>query len=246
MGRQLKSDRVFHLYLRLSRGEVINKQNYAMAENVTLRTFERDIQTLRNCLSDAFSYEQVLYDSAKGGYYLQGREKPRGLSLVEGFFLLHALQYHGALREDEAAGLRSSVLAQLPGNEQAALSRLMPDMSQYRSPPHNQAIMKMVQDLLLMILEKRKIKIQYYGPSEEEELTVLPLEIICQEQSFFLIAAKAPDDEGPCLLLDISTIRAFIPLREYFLVSDSLRARWKMARQSIFTETANADKKQRR
>ncbi len=243
MGRQQKSDRILNLYLRLLRGEVINKQNYAMTEEVTLRTFERDIQTLRNCLSDAFSYEQVLYDSTKGGYCLQSQEKPCGLSLIEGFFLLHALQYHGALREDEAAGLRASVLAQLPGSEQAILCGLLPDMSQYRSPTHNQAIMKMVQDLLLMILKKRKIKIQCSGPGREEELTVLPLEITCEGQSFFLIAANALEDEGPCLLLDISTIRAFIPLQEYFLVSDGLRARWEMARQSVSTETASTDKK---
>lgn len=244
MGKQFKSDRVFSLYLRLLKGEVINKQNYVLEEKVTPRTFERDIQTIRNCLSDAFLFDEILYDSKKDGYYLRGGDKPKGLSLIEGFFLLHALQYHGALREDEAAGLRNSVLAQLSKPDQDILQDITPDMSQYCPPSHKQAIMKMVQDLLLMIRERRNIKVQYPSNVEEDGLVVSPLEIVCGGQAFFLIAAVAHSVEEKCVLLDISMIRAFVPTQEYFIVNDSLQAVWKEARETFYQQ--NAHKKQRR
>ena len=65
-----KAHRVLLLFYRLLKGERIRKTNFAFEHQVTERTVERDIQTIRNCLEEQHANMSLLFDRTDESYYL--------------------------------------------------------------------------------------------------------------------------------------------------------------------------------
>lgn len=221
MGVHYKGDRILSLYLRMAAGETIHKENYCMEEEITPRTFERDIQTLRNCLSEQYCYETVLYDKVQDTYFMESSPRPRELTFVEGYLLLKILLQQQPLREDELTGLADSLVSLTSVTTRQELRKMLDDsMSQYESPNHSQAIMKTIDDLLLVIRKEQKVKLSYLVKRSAREITVSPLGLEYGKGTFYLIA-DMEDKEGA--LFSVPAIQSFIPLAEYFLKNQRLK-----------------------
>ena len=70
----LKYDRMLDLYMRLSDGEIINKEDAAKEYQVDCRSIQRDIDALRNFFSNQTvsrgEIAEIVYDREKKGYRL--------------------------------------------------------------------------------------------------------------------------------------------------------------------------------
>ncbi len=235
MSQQHRGDRILALYLRMRDGESIRKMNYTLEEGVTPRTFDRDIQTLRNCMSEHYLREEICYDKVRDAYYMTNHSGARELSLVEGYLLVKALLQDRILRDDEIAGLADSVISMTRGSERKQLQELVQgDILRYISPDHGQAIMKLTDDLLLMIRRRQKIRLRYGSGSKQSEIEVLPLALEHgAHELYFLFATKAGDRGA---LLEVPKIHSFQPLSDYFNMDERMEQMQKEMRCAVQKE----------
>ena len=65
-----QGDRALAMYLRLARGQVINKEEEAARYGVSTRTIGRDLEVIRDCLSDwqaeTGEVQQIEHDRKRG------------------------------------------------------------------------------------------------------------------------------------------------------------------------------------
>lgn len=223
MSRHYKGDRILSLYLRMLDGEPIRKLNYTMEEGVTPRTFDRDIQTLRNCLSEHYLREEIRYDKIRDVYYMTDPPRPPSLTLVEGYLLIKALLYDRILRDDEIAGLADSVLPFIKEPDRKVLQDMLQrNIPHYTGPPHGQALMKLIEDLLLVIRKKQKIRLRYDLGSGQKEMDVLPLALEHGEHEIYFLFCS--DHNGIGATIEISKIHSFTLLPTHFLADEKMRA----------------------
>lgn len=223
MSRHYKGDRILSLYLRMLDGEPIRKFNYTMEEGVTPRTFDRDIQTLRNCLSEHYLREEIRYDKTKDVYYMEDPPRPASLTLVEGYLLIKALLYDRILRDDEIAGLADSVLPFIKEPDRKALRDILQsDILHYTGPSHGQALMKLMEDLLLVIRKRQKIRLRYDLGSGQKEMDVLPLALEHGGNEIYFLFCI--DYDGSGATIEISKIHSFVLLPTHFLVDEKMKA----------------------
>ncbi len=62
--------RILKLYDALAGGQLIKKSTYCMENGISERTFDRDIEKIRNYLSESFSGKEVLYLTGENAYGL--------------------------------------------------------------------------------------------------------------------------------------------------------------------------------
>lgn len=223
MSQQHRGDRILSLYLRLRDGEAIRKSSYVLEEEVTPRTFDRDIQTLRNGLSDHYLREEILYDKVRDAYYMSHHTSVRELSLVEGYLLLKVLLQDNALRDDEVAGLADAVISLTRENERKILQGLLrEDILRYASPDHGLALMKLMGDLLLMIERRQKIRLRVDAGFGQRELDVLPLALEHGPGAFYLLFFME-GGEGRGTLIEAQKIHSFLPLPVHFSVDEGMK-----------------------
>lgn len=66
-----KTDRVLRIYSELVQGRVLTKRGLAQQFSVTERSIQRDLSALRCFLAEQGAGQNLVYDKATGGYYLQ-------------------------------------------------------------------------------------------------------------------------------------------------------------------------------
>lgn len=67
-----KTDRVLRIYFELAQGRALTKRGLAQQFGVTERSIQRDLSALRCFLAEQGTGQNLVYDKAIGGYYLQG------------------------------------------------------------------------------------------------------------------------------------------------------------------------------
>lgn len=67
---ELKSSRILSIYTRLMEGEMLDKQLLAQSFNVTERSIQRDIETLRCFFAEQHIEKDIVYNKKTGGYSL--------------------------------------------------------------------------------------------------------------------------------------------------------------------------------
>lgn len=224
MSKHYKGDRILSLYLRMADGKEVQKLNYCQEESITARSFDRDIQTLRNCLSEHYLGEEIIYDKAGNCYYLQSAPKPKEITNTEIYLLLKMLLHDRVLRDDEAAGLSDVLISMARPTEQAELREIFrSEIARYEPPQHGQAIMKILGDLLLMIRQRRKIQLEYHIGKHAQRVIVCPLALEYSDNVIFLSAAMEQDGTRRGVLFDISGIHSFLPLSTYYTFDDPMQ-----------------------
>lgn len=65
-----KTNRVLLLFYHLSRGERINKFSFCEEYQISERTFDRDVDAIRNFLSSIYTSSELLYSQETRSYYI--------------------------------------------------------------------------------------------------------------------------------------------------------------------------------
>ena len=81
-GVEVKSDRLLAIYMQLTQGEVLKKQNLAEQFRVSQRSIQRDIEQLRSFFAEQMLAQDITYDRQVKGYYLTDT-LPKGLTNSE-------------------------------------------------------------------------------------------------------------------------------------------------------------------
>mgnify|MGYP000354585598 CR=1 FL=1 len=184
-----KATRILMLYRQLLCGQSVDKVTYSLEYGINERTFSRDIETIRVFLGEIYSENQLLFDRDSNTYYLTGK-RPRYMNRMDATILIKILLESGLLRKDEMEGLIDVVLSSVQQYDAEVIKDYLSyDIKSYTSETSN-AVLKFVGDLYGVLKAGYDIELIY--SKEEgyiETMKVSPLQIICKEHGFYLIAA---------------------------------------------------------
>ena len=114
-----KAGRELLLFNAFISGKKVNKADFVEEHHINDRTFERDIENIRNILAEVHSAAEIKFDKTENFYYMQGihLHENNGLSAVEAVTVLKVLLPSKALRKDEMYGLARSLFAAVVPDE---------------------------------------------------------------------------------------------------------------------------------
>ena len=184
-----KTGRVLILFCRLLRKERIHKAGYAVEYQMTTRSVERDISTIRCMLAELHVGRELLFDRLDDSYYLSDDGK-EFLSGMEVMTILKVLLGSRSLRRDEMTALVQSICQMLPPKDRKKVSDAIQDeVRGYIGPLHGQALLKMAWDLNYCISKQQKICLHYKNKQGDMlQRKVLPLNLVFAEYYFYLVA----------------------------------------------------------
>lgn len=239
-----KAGRVLILFNALIRGRKINKADFANNYGVNERTFDRDIEAVRNILAEIHSSAEVLFDKLENHYYMKNwsEHESRGLSAIEAIIVLKTLLSSRALRKDEMQGVFHSVYPLVvPDERKMVINAVNNDIEKYISPVHGKAVMKMLEDLSNVIQRRFKIELQY---SEEgdclKKYVVAPMAIIFFEYYFYLLAVPDGNDHVQPAVFRVDKIECFKLLDERYAMS--LYEQWRQRNILSPSQAINSEK----
>ena len=184
-----KVERVLMLFWKLYSGLRISKVAFCFETDINTRTFDRDIEAIRNFLSENYSGQEVVFDRTSNTYYMTGPTR-KILTEVEYTAISTILLGSKALRQDEMNGLMKSLRELTEHGNRNLQDELGQMLSEYDGSSHEYAILKMQWDLYQCIKRKVIIKIRYQSPWEEvEEKVIVPFALFFENYSFRLEAA---------------------------------------------------------
>ena len=184
-----KINRILMLFHKFTQGEKIDKKDFSKANGISERSFDRDIEDIRNFLAEIHAAGEICFNKADNVYYLSGWNKHK-LSSIEVITIMKVLLGARVLRKDEMQGLAASIRMMTdPMARKEAVNSIYSELDNYISPVHDKAILKMLEDLNKVIQRRLKIDINYTKANGERiQRRVLPLIFIFSEFYFYLIA----------------------------------------------------------
>lgn len=192
VSRTDKNTRILMLYDALLNGNGVDKKVFSIEHGIDERSFDRDIEDIRLFLSESFSYEELIFDRESNTYQLTG-SRPIYTDRMEATVISKILLESGLLRKDEMHGLLSTVISSVTQRDaKVILQYLSNDIEGYKSNT-NVAILKFVEDLYVILHSDYDIKVTTNGEIGRHTCNVSPLEIICENQEFKLVAAEDYD-----------------------------------------------------
>lgn len=229
-----KAGRVLTLFYRLINGERIKKIDFAKEFNITERSVDRDIQTIRIILDEVHASSRLLFNSDEEIYSLSCKEK-RYLGGVEAVLLATIVLGSRSLCRAEAEGLVQSILTLLPVHEKhATIEAIREDLQEYVEPVHKQALMKMQWDLYQCIRCRQKIQICYLkNTGEEVKRKVMPMDITFSEFYFYLIAFIDKGEYNVPAFFRLDRINSFDVLSEYYERKITKNYSWARERKAL-------------
>ena len=189
MIRTDKNTRLLVLYDALLNGNSIDKKTFAMEHGIDERSFDRDIEDIRLFLSESFSCDELIFDRGTNTYYLSG-SRPKYMDRMEATVISKILLESGLLRKDEMQGLLDSLMSSVTGRDAKAIKNyLSQDLKRYKTTTQA-AVLKFVEDLYVVIKSDHDIKVTICEDNSKSIIrNVSPLEIICYNKEFCLVAA---------------------------------------------------------
>ena len=171
------------------------------------RSFDRDIEDVRLYLSESFSAEEVIYDRANNCYVLSGVAR-QFLEMTEYRFIERLIIQSELLRKDELIGLLSILASNTP-HPRECLNEIYShtkNCSEIIGTP----LLKMHDDITLMISNKAVIEIKYYDNDGKIGLhKVVPYDIQFKDGQMFLEAFEADTDSRAIKYFKIERIESF-------------------------------------
>lgn len=225
-----KSDRVLQIYSRLVSGQILKKSELAQQYGVSERSIQRDIESLRNFFSDQHLNQEISYDRALGGFYLQNQVSHL-LSNSEVLAVCKILLESRSLRSDEMLPLLDKLVEScVPEKNKTLVKELLSNEKyHYIEPHHGQPVLDRLWEIGEAVRKSRVMEIEYERLKEPKLVTrqIEPVGIMFSEYYFYLTAflrdvdRKAdfenPDDLFPTIYR-IDRIRSFKVLNETFFV----------------------------
>lgn len=228
-----KQTRMLDLYIRLTRGNIIKKNEEAERFGITERTLQRDIDDLKNYLAEKNAtdgiIEDITYNRALKGYCLCQKDCKvftNGEALAVGKILLESR----AFNKKELNGILDKLVGGVPEENRKEINELLDrERLDYIEPRHKKPLVDTLWQLGKAVKENKLIKIKYTKLKDTEtvERLVKPVGIMFSEFYFYLTAFiegidkeevfKNPEDLFPTIYR-IDRIQSFQVSDENFVV----------------------------
>jgi len=222
-----KSERLLQVYSLLTTGEIVNKKELAQRFNVTERSIQRDIESLRCFLSEQGVQQDIAYIPKQRGFRLT-HSTHCGLSNSEIFAVCKILLESRSMTRDEMEPLLDRLIAcSVPIESQKEIRELIANEKfHYVEPHHGQRILDTIWALGSAIQQRQVVTLEYARLKTPGVVKrrVLPVGIMFSEFYFYLTAFlenKAtfsnPDDLFPTIYR-IDRIKNLEILQEHFFI----------------------------
>lgn len=231
-----KSSRLLYMYSCLLEGELLNKSDLSKKFNVTPRSVQRDIDTLRYFLDGEKKGRQIVYDARQKGYRIIEKSE-KLLSNSEVFAVCKILlESRSMIRSEMEPILDKLVACCTPSSSRRDVQDLLANEKyHYIEPHHGAEVLPLIWQLGSAIKSCKEIDISYRRLKGQKEVfrRVLPVGIMFSEYYFYLIAYikdidkekhfENPDDNFPTIYrvdritsVTISETHFSIPYRDRF------------------------------
>ncbi len=189
-----KHDRVLEIYTRLMEGEVIKKQDLAEKYGVSPRSIQRDIDSIRDYLSNHIAKigngTDIIYDYIAGGFRAIS-PRPVTLTNAELFTTAKILLESRALVKDEMKRIITELIkAGLPISDRKKMSELIQnELFHYVEPHHGKVLVNQIWELGSAVYRHHLVELEYQKTNGEITRAVIkPVGIMNSEYYFYLIA----------------------------------------------------------
>ena len=224
---EAKSARLLTIYSRLVNGETLNRPQLAREYNVSLRSIQRDMESLRCFIAEENLPQEITYGKRQGGYKLV-LSQSRGLTNDEILAVSKILLESRSLRKDEMMPILDKLInCAVPESSKRRVKELIANESfHYVAPHHNKRILRGLWEIGEAVQDHRVMKIEYERTKKPKLVRrrVQPVGIMFSEYYFYLTAFLEdksgfdnPDDLFPTIYR-IDRIKSFTVLDEHFSV----------------------------
>lgn len=180
-----KANRVLDLFYRLLRGERVNRASFAEEYEMSERSVERDMRTIREALEDT---EDTLAADGQGNYFLKAG-KQREFTEMEVLFIAKVLLGTRTLNQEEMAHIVRGMNSLFPSSIRMEIKNAVQnEMEQYVGPQHGKQLLRLQWELNHAIQRQVKIALVYCKISGETVTRkVLPISIVSSECYLYLV-----------------------------------------------------------
>ena len=191
-----KRNREYVIFRRLLQGEYISVRKLAEEYDVSTKSISRDIQELKNRLSDNWEHMEGLtirYSYQEKAYYL---ELDDFISSKELMPLVKILIASRSLNKLQMQNMICKLESFMSAKDKKLVHSLMEKEMYHYSPVKADCenIIDNIWSISQSIQEQKEISIEYYKMDRSKIIRrVKPLSIVYSEFYFYLIAAHAPD-----------------------------------------------------
>ncbi|GGA43092.1 helix-turn-helix transcriptional regulator [Psychrobacillus lasiicapitis] len=188
--------RILSMYERLTNGETLIKKEEATRFQISEKSIQRDIDSIRDFLELEKSNEYVYYDRWKKAYVFETKT-PGWLRNEEIFAILKVLIESRAFPKKEMDSLIDKLTQLAKKGDQTVIQKMMANEKHlYVELFHKKELLDKLWQLSLAIQAKKAIVIHYKREFDEQasERKVKPVGIIFSEYYFYLIAYPVVKD----------------------------------------------------
>ena len=190
-GTTAKAERLLMIYSRLVNGDTLSKQELAQQFHVTMRSIQRDMESLRCFFAEQRLWQDIVYDREAHGYRLE-RPAQSLLTNSEILAVCKILLESRSMRRDEMLPILDKLVATcVPELSKRAVKELLSNEKfHYIEPHHNKRILPSLWEMGQASQEHRVVEIEYERMKEPKLVCrrVLPVGIMFSEYYFYLTA----------------------------------------------------------
>jgi len=188
---EAKSHRLIVIYTQLQKGAIKSKAELAEEFGVSLRSIQRDVESLRCFLVEQGMPQEIILDRRAGGYRLVTKS-PSIMSNAEILTVCKILLESRSLCRDEMLPILDKLIkCCVPQSSQDTVKQLVANEKHlYIGPRHGQPLVESLWELGQAIQRKRVLEIQYQKLKGREVVrrTVEPAGLMFSEYYFYLVA----------------------------------------------------------
>lgn len=217
-----KGFRLLAIYERLNKGELLSKLQLSNDFGVTLKTIQRDIDSIRVYLAENHFDEgevSIRYDKGRDGYYLIRLER-EWLTNAEVLAVCKILLESRAFNKVELYVLLEKLLAQIAPSDRKMVEEIIKSEKFCYVPlKHNKSLFEPILQLSNYINENEIISFRYSRmDGVQREHSVKPVAIMFSEFYFYLISFMADDSKEYPTIFRIDRIAGIKGTKEKFIV----------------------------
>ena len=211
-----KTYRLLRMNEQLAGGAALRKDALASLFDVTLKTVQRDLESLRQYLLETGEGE-LRYDRKRGCYWLE-RMSGGTLNAEEIFAVCKVLIESRAFNKEEFEGLVRKLLLQLSPEQRLPIERRIGnERVNYLPVKHGKPLINLLWSLANLVSEQRLTKIFYIRQDRAPTAhIVMPVGIMFSEYYFYLIAWLADDSKDFYTVFRVDRITELNALDERF------------------------------
>lgn len=229
---QKKTDRIyriFEMFQRLKEGKSISKSDCAKNFSVDMKTIQRDIQLLKNIITEYYQAENSLEYSARvHEYYLSNKlSKKEFLNQKAALLILTVLLRSRCIPREELKEILETILAQCKKEDAKQIRDVIGnELHHYVPVKHNKIIEEILWDIGIAKTKQYPVEIFYKKVRSDvaEKIVIFPLGIMFSEMYFYVLAQIKEEDNAVPICFRIDRIESYeIIEKEHFRIDYSKR-----------------------